>query len=95
MDGKFQKIQTRLKNWNSVALPAALTAVRKLLTPQTKLADRRKQNWPTLLGELGRGDRAINRHVVAFPGGGGTKDMVRRAAKAGLSIHEVNRADDW
>ena len=33
--------------------------------------------------------------VVAFPGGGGTKDMVRRAAKAGLSIHEVNRADDW
>jgi hypothetical protein len=33
--------------------------------------------------------------VVAFPGGGGTKDMVRRAVKAGLSIHEVNRADDW
>ena len=33
--------------------------------------------------------------VVAFPGGGGTKDIVRRAVKAGLSIHEVNRADDW
>ena len=33
--------------------------------------------------------------VVAFPGGGGTKDMVRRAAKAGVAIHEVNRADDW
>lgn len=33
--------------------------------------------------------------VVAFPGGGGTKDMVRRAAKAGVPIHEVNRADDW
>jgi SLOG family YspA-like protein len=33
--------------------------------------------------------------VVAFPGGGGTKDMVRRAVKAGVSIHEVNRADDW
>jgi hypothetical protein len=33
--------------------------------------------------------------VVAFPGSGGTKDMVRRAAKAGVAIHEVNRADDW
>jgi hypothetical protein len=33
--------------------------------------------------------------VVAFPGGGGTKDMVRRAVKAGVPIHEVNRADDW
>ena len=33
--------------------------------------------------------------VVAFPGGGGTKDMVRRAVKAGVAIHEVNRADDW
>jgi hypothetical protein len=28
--------------------------------------------------------------VVAFPGGGGTKDMVRRAVKAGVAIHEVN-----
>ena len=33
--------------------------------------------------------------VVAFPGGGGTKDMVRRAVKAGVSVHEVNRTDDW
>ena len=33
--------------------------------------------------------------VVVFPGGGGTKDMVRRAVKAGVAIHEVNRADDW
>ena len=33
--------------------------------------------------------------VVAFPGGGGTKDMVRRAVKAGVSVHEVNRAGDW
>jgi len=33
--------------------------------------------------------------VVAFPGSGGTKDMVRRAVKAGVSVHEVNRADDW
>jgi len=33
--------------------------------------------------------------VVAFPGGGGTKDMVRRAVKAGVAIHEVNRTDDW
>jgi hypothetical protein len=33
--------------------------------------------------------------VVAFPGGGGTKDMVRRAVKAGVTLHEVNRADDW
>ena len=33
--------------------------------------------------------------VVAFPGSGGTKDLVRRAVKAGLSVHEVNRADDW
>jgi hypothetical protein len=33
--------------------------------------------------------------VVAFPGGDGTKDMVRRAVKAGVAIHEVNRADDW
>jgi SLOG family YspA-like protein len=33
--------------------------------------------------------------VVAFPGSGGTKDMVRRAVKAGVAIHEVNRADDW
>ena len=33
--------------------------------------------------------------VVAFPGGGGTKDMVRRAVKARVPIHEVNRADDW
>jgi hypothetical protein len=33
--------------------------------------------------------------VVAFPGGGGTKDIVRRAVKAGLALHEVNRADDW
>ena len=33
--------------------------------------------------------------VVAFPGGGGTKDIVRRAVKAGVAIHEVNRADDW
>jgi len=33
--------------------------------------------------------------VVAFPGGGGTKDMVRRAVSAGVAIHEVNRADDW
>ena len=33
--------------------------------------------------------------VVAFPGGGGTKDMVRRAAKAGVAIHKVNRADGW
>ena len=33
--------------------------------------------------------------VVAFPGGGGTKDMVRRAVKAGVPTHEVNRADDW
>jgi hypothetical protein len=33
--------------------------------------------------------------VVAFPGGGGTKDMVRRAVQAGVIIHEVNRADDW
>ena len=33
--------------------------------------------------------------VVAFPGGGGTKDIVRRAAKAGVAIHEVNRVDDW
>ena len=30
--------------------------------------------------------------VVAFPGSGGTKDMVRRAVKAGVSVHEVNRA---
>jgi hypothetical protein len=27
--------------------------------------------------------------VVAFPGGGGTKDMVRRAVKARVPIHEV------
>jgi hypothetical protein len=33
--------------------------------------------------------------VVAFPGGGGTKDMISRAIKAGVPIHEVNRADDW
>jgi hypothetical protein len=33
--------------------------------------------------------------VVAFPGAGRTKDMVRRAVKAGVAIHEVNRADDW
>jgi hypothetical protein len=33
--------------------------------------------------------------VVAFPGGGGTKDMVKRAVKAGVPAHEVNRADDW
>ena len=33
--------------------------------------------------------------VVAFLGGGGTKDIVRRAVKAGVAIHEVNRADDW
>jgi len=33
--------------------------------------------------------------VVAFSGSGGTKDMVRRAVKAGVSVHEVNRADDW
>src|SRR5262249_16770583 len=33
--------------------------------------------------------------VVAFPGGGGTKDMVRRAVQAGGIIHEGNRADDW
>jgi len=33
--------------------------------------------------------------VVAFPGGGGTKDMVRRAVEARVAIHEVNRADDW
>ena len=33
--------------------------------------------------------------VVAFPGAGGTKDMVRRAVKAGVPVHEVNRADDW
>jgi hypothetical protein len=33
--------------------------------------------------------------VVAFSGGGGTKDMVRRAVQAGVIIHEVNRADDW
>ena len=33
--------------------------------------------------------------VVAFPGGGGTKDIVRRAVKAGVAIHEVNRVDDW
>jgi hypothetical protein len=32
--------------------------------------------------------------VVAFPGGGGTEDM-RCAVKAGVSVHEVNRADDW
>jgi hypothetical protein len=33
--------------------------------------------------------------VVAFTGGGGTKDLVRRAVKAGVSVHEVNRIDDW
>ena len=33
--------------------------------------------------------------VVAFPGGGGTKDLVRRAVKARVPLHEVNRADDW
>ena len=33
--------------------------------------------------------------VVAFPGGGGTKDMVRRAVKERAPLHEVNRADDW
>jgi SLOG family YspA-like protein len=33
--------------------------------------------------------------VVAFPCGGGTKDMVRRAVSAGVAIHEVNGADDW
>jgi hypothetical protein len=33
--------------------------------------------------------------VVAFPGGGGTKDMVKRAVKARVPVHEVNRADDW
>ncbi len=33
--------------------------------------------------------------VVAFPGGGGTKDLVKRAVKAGVSVHEVKRADDW
>ena len=33
--------------------------------------------------------------VVAFPGGGGTKDMVRRSVKAGVPIHEVNRAEEW
>jgi hypothetical protein len=33
--------------------------------------------------------------VVAFPGGGGTKDMITRALGAGVSVHEVNRADDW
>jgi YspA, cpYpsA-related SLOG family len=32
--------------------------------------------------------------VVVFPGGDGTKDMVRRAVKAGVAIHEVNRSDD-
>ncbi len=31
--------------------------------------------------------------VVAFPGGNGTKDMVRRAAKAGVPIHGLNRAE--
>jgi hypothetical protein len=36
-----------------------------------------------------------NPDLGAFPGGGGTKDMVRRAVKAGVPIHEVNRADDW
>jgi YspA, cpYpsA-related SLOG family len=33
--------------------------------------------------------------IVAFPGGGGTKDMVRRAVRARVPLHEVNRADDW
>ena len=33
--------------------------------------------------------------VVAFPGAAGTKDLVRRAVKARLPLHEVNRADDW
>ena len=33
--------------------------------------------------------------VVAFPGGGGTKDLVSRAVKAHVPLHEVNRADDW
>jgi hypothetical protein len=33
--------------------------------------------------------------VVAFPGAGGTKDLVRRAVKAGVPVHEVDRADDW
>jgi hypothetical protein len=33
--------------------------------------------------------------VVAFPGGGGTKDLVSRAVRARVPLHEVNRADDW
>jgi len=33
--------------------------------------------------------------VVAFPGGGGTKDLVSRAVKARVPLHEVNRAYDW
>jgi hypothetical protein len=33
--------------------------------------------------------------VVAFPGGGGTKDLVRRAIKARVPLHEVNRAEGW
>ncbi len=33
--------------------------------------------------------------VVAFPGGGGTKDMISRAVSAGVAIHQVNREDDW
>jgi hypothetical protein len=33
--------------------------------------------------------------VIAFPGGRGTADMVRRAVAAGVPVHEVNRAGDW
>ena len=33
--------------------------------------------------------------VVAFPGGGETKDIVTPAVKARVPVHEVNRADDW
>jgi len=33
--------------------------------------------------------------VVAFPGGGGTKDLVSRTVRARVPLHEVNRADDW
>ena len=33
--------------------------------------------------------------VVAFPGGAGTADMVRRAEAAGLPVMRVKPVDDW
>ena len=85
------------------------TAARRALTPQRTtgpdLSGCRCRSFTPIGGQFGSGAGPIRNSkmlaegkpemVLAFPGGRGTANMVKRARSAGVSVCEVSRTADW